>query len=260
MSDAPDHALEGRWIAGSSRRIWLARVGRYLVALPVLGLMTKALLSDPGRIGEQTGASGMPMPAFVVIATGITALLVGVWGLSEFRFRTPVLLFQIAVVWIGGLLYQQGVRQEISGWDVAEDAVLLGTTLTQVIPYHRFAPTNNEPGRAGTAVRNPAQHDSGSATVDWTGSRDRFVGKCSERVSTRLAGCDRHPDAGPARQRVCVHQGGRHRCQGEEAPQPVGPSRQPPGLLAPVRDLRCPPLSLYSGITGCSVAWRCGRR
>ena len=40
-------------------------------------------------------------------------------------------------VWIGGYLYQSGVRQEISVWDVVEDVVLLTTTLLQLVPARR---------------------------------------------------------------------------------------------------------------------------
>jgi hypothetical protein len=115
----------------------VARIALYVLASPIVVLMGKSLVEDPGRIGTTPGATGMPMPAFVVIAGVITAVLLGLWALSEFRFRTPTLLVQVAVVWIGGYLYQDGVRQEISAWDVVEDAVLLATTLLQLLPAPR---------------------------------------------------------------------------------------------------------------------------
>ena len=48
-----------------------------------------------------------------------------------------MLAVQLAVVWVGGLLYQQEVRVDVTVWDVAEDAVLLGTTLLQLLPGRR---------------------------------------------------------------------------------------------------------------------------
>lgn len=116
------------------------RIALYVLASPIVVLMGKSLVNDPGRIGSSPAASGMPMPAFIVVAGLLTALLVGVWALSEFQFRTPTLLFQVAVVWIGGYLYQNGVRQEVSAWDVAEDVVLLSTTLLQLLPARPLRP------------------------------------------------------------------------------------------------------------------------
>ena len=73
----------------------------------------------------------------VGVAAILTAILVGVWALSKSRFRTPLLAVQVAVIWGGGLLYAFEVRTEVSAWDVAEDAVLLATTLALVIPRRR---------------------------------------------------------------------------------------------------------------------------
>ncbi len=124
----------------SPRARWAGRIALYVLASPIVVLMGKSLVEDPGQIGRSPAASGMPMPAFVVVAGLLTALLVGVWALSEFRLRTPTLLLQVAVVWVGGYLYQNGVRQEVSAWDVAEDAVLLSTTLLQLLPGRPLRP------------------------------------------------------------------------------------------------------------------------
>ncbi len=106
----------------------------YLVAAPIVLVMAVALVNDPGRIGEVSGAADMSAGVYIVIALVMTALMGGVWALSRFRYRTVVVLFQIAVVWVGGLLHVIDVRNHVSWWDLAEDGVLLVSTLLQLVP------------------------------------------------------------------------------------------------------------------------------
>lgn len=136
--DSPSGGTHGSRVG--SRRTW-ARIGRYVLAAPTVVLMATALVNDPGRLGERSSAADMPVAAFIAIASTITVLLAGVWALSEFRYRTPVVCIQIAVVWLGGLLFVTGVRTETTLLDVAEDAVLLATTLVQTIPVRRSSQT-----------------------------------------------------------------------------------------------------------------------
>lgn len=119
-----------------SRRTW-PRLGRYVLAAPVVALMAVALLNDPGRLGESSSAADMPVAGFVGIAGVMTALFAGMWAMSEYRHRTIIAISQVAVVWLGGLLFVTGVRTETTLLDVAEDVVLLATTLLQIIPVRR---------------------------------------------------------------------------------------------------------------------------
>jgi hypothetical protein len=136
--------------SGQERRPhWAVKIGQIGLAAPVVLIMASALIKDPGRIGEQSSASGMPMVFFVVIATLVSGLMVGVWVLSTFRLRTPVMVAQVCVVWIGGFLYQQGIRQEVTAWDVAEDVFLLATTLVQLIPGSRHPRRPGDPVSPG---------------------------------------------------------------------------------------------------------------
>lgn len=109
----------------------------WVLAAPVVLIMGSALLKDPGRIGSESSASGMPLVAFVAIAATVSALMAGVAVCSDFAYRLPVLVVQLVVVWVGGLLYQQEIRVDVTIWDVAEDVTLLGTTLLQLIPRRR---------------------------------------------------------------------------------------------------------------------------
>lgn len=113
------------------------QITMWVLAAPIVFIMGSALIKDPGRIGSESSASGMPLPAFIAIAATVSALMVGVAVCSEFAHRLPVLVVQVVVVWVGGLLYQQELRVDVTLWDVAEDAVLLGTTLLQLIPHRR---------------------------------------------------------------------------------------------------------------------------
>jgi hypothetical protein len=118
------------------------RIAMYVLAAPIVLVMGSALVKDPGRIGTESSATGMPVFAFVAIAAAMSGLMVAVWVCSEFAFRTPVLALQLVVVWLGGLLYQQGLRVDVTVWDVVEDAVLLGTTLLQLVPGRAGRPTS----------------------------------------------------------------------------------------------------------------------
>ena len=109
----------------------------FVCAAPVVLLMAVALVNDPQRLGDPSSANDAPLPALIAVAVVVTGLLGGVWAFSRFRYRTEVALTQVAVVWIGGLLYGFDVRTHVTGWDVAEDAVLLLTTLLQLVPGNR---------------------------------------------------------------------------------------------------------------------------
>lgn len=132
LDEAPhghdDDAASGR---PDTVSLWI-----YPLAAPVVILMGVSLVRDPGRIGQAASVSGN-VTGILVIAAILSAVLAGVWALSMSRFRTSILAVQVAVIWVGGLLYAFEVRTEVTGWDVAEDAALLATTLAQVIPRRR---------------------------------------------------------------------------------------------------------------------------
>lgn len=108
----------------------------YLLAAPVIALMAFSAIRDPGRIGQPAGVAG-DVVVVVVIASFLCAILLGVWGLSCFKFRTAVFILQVVVVGCGGLLYALEVRTEVTGLDLAEDLVLLATTVAQLLPGRR---------------------------------------------------------------------------------------------------------------------------
>jgi hypothetical protein len=122
-------APRGRWPSP-----WI-----YLLAAPVVALMVTALVQDPGRLGNRSSVAG-ELTGIVGIATVVTGLLVGVWALSRFQRRTWVLVVQLVVIWAGGLLYGVEVRSDVTYADLAEDAVLLLTTLTQLVPRRPWPP------------------------------------------------------------------------------------------------------------------------
>ena len=117
-------------VATASRRLnpWI-----YVLAAPILVLMAVSLIRDPARVGQASSVSG-DVAGVLKIGVVLTAILVGVWVLSQARFRTAVLVAQIGALWVGGLLYASGVRTEVTGWDIAEDAFFLITTVAQLIP------------------------------------------------------------------------------------------------------------------------------
>ena len=106
----------------------------YLVAAPIVYVMATAFANDPSRMGDRSRAADMTLPVFIVIGLVMTSLMVGVWALSRFRYRTPTVLLQVSVVWIGGLLYVLDIRTHVSAWDLAEDGGLLLTALLQLLP------------------------------------------------------------------------------------------------------------------------------
>jgi hypothetical protein len=137
--------------ATASSRLAGARWWSYLCATPVLVVMVTGLRDDTGRLGETSSASTAPMAALVVVLTGMSLLLGAVWSGSRFRYRSPVLVAQVAVVWVGGLLYGSGVRMTVTGWDLAEEVVLLVTTLLLLLPGRTRQPGNGQRSPARSA-------------------------------------------------------------------------------------------------------------
>lgn len=113
--------------------------------------MCSALVNDPGRVGTRSSAAGESVLAIGSVAYLLTVLLVLTWCFSTFRWAGAVVLVQVAVVWVGGLLYSYEVRVDTTWWDVGEDAFLLATTLLQLVPGSR--PTTGTPLSATPAGR-----------------------------------------------------------------------------------------------------------
>jgi hypothetical protein len=126
----------------SSSRRAAPRPWIYLFAAPIIWVMATALVDDQREIGEP--AADVPLPALIAILFGMTTLMAAVWAFSRFRYRTVVGLFQVAVVWVGGLLFAVGIRTHVTFWDVTEDAVLLVTTLLQLLPGDRSVDEGTE--------------------------------------------------------------------------------------------------------------------
>ena len=152
----------------------------FVCAAPVVLLMAVALVNDPRRLGDPSSANDAPLPALIAVAVVVTGLLGGVWAFSRFRYRTEVALTQVAVVWVGGLLYGFDVRTQVTGWDVAEDAVLLLTTLLQLVPGNRTSVAErrsreraSDPGADRRPLRERLRRPLGLVFVGWIIVRNR---------------------------------------------------------------------------------------
>lgn len=105
-----------------SGRPWLY-VFTGLTAL--LGLM--ALVRDPFDWGQRGAANDQPFMALLGFGILMAGLIGGSWTYSDFRYRTPVALLQLALDFGVLILIATGARGRITVWDTVEDLAWLLT-------------------------------------------------------------------------------------------------------------------------------------